>query len=341
MNPEIGKVIKKLRNDKGIKQEELAEYVGISFQAVSKWENGVTMPDISLLPKLAIFFGVTIDDLFSIADTDHYERIDHMLNHEHTISDENYIYTKRFLDARLKENENDAEALKRYGRLFLHRINRENLAAGRYLERAINAAPFDDDIRQTIYELGVVRGTDERFVRFLEEFSTKYPTQLEAKKKLIELYIDKRYFAKAHGLVADLLKTGENLKYNLYEGDLALAEGDKDKACAIWLDTAKKQESMDASRINVYWDIGNRFEKICDYEKAEHYYLKQFNSQVKPRHLDGIYHLAFMFNNLGKYRQAIEMWELILEVLKDDWDITEGAQADWPRSEIAQLTAKL
>lgn len=60
----IGKQIASLRKEKGVKQEELAKYVGVSTQAVSKWENG-GVPDIELLPKIADFFAVSIDSLFS------------------------------------------------------------------------------------------------------------------------------------------------------------------------------------------------------------------------------------------------------------------------------------
>lgn len=59
----IGKQIAFMRKEKGIKQEELAKYVGVSTQAVSKWENG-GVPDTELLPKIADFFSVTIDSLF-------------------------------------------------------------------------------------------------------------------------------------------------------------------------------------------------------------------------------------------------------------------------------------
>ena len=59
----IGKQIAMLRKEKGVKQEEVASYVGVSAQAVSKWENG-GVPDVELLPKIADFFSVTIDSLF-------------------------------------------------------------------------------------------------------------------------------------------------------------------------------------------------------------------------------------------------------------------------------------
>lgn len=62
---EIGAVIAKLRKSKGVTQEELANYVGVSAQAVSKWENG-GVPDTELLPKIADYFKVTIDRLFGI-----------------------------------------------------------------------------------------------------------------------------------------------------------------------------------------------------------------------------------------------------------------------------------
>ena len=70
MNLELGNIIKRLRTEKSVTQDELAEYLGISYQAVSKWENGNTLPDITLLPKLASFFGIKIDELFSIDHED-------------------------------------------------------------------------------------------------------------------------------------------------------------------------------------------------------------------------------------------------------------------------------
>ena len=61
----IGENIRALRREKGVTQEQLAESIGISFQAVSKWENGITLPDITLVPVLAAYFGVSTDRLLS------------------------------------------------------------------------------------------------------------------------------------------------------------------------------------------------------------------------------------------------------------------------------------
>lgn len=59
----IGAKIRMLRKSKRVTQEELAEYLHISSQAVSKWETGASCPDIDFLPKLAIFFGTSLDNL--------------------------------------------------------------------------------------------------------------------------------------------------------------------------------------------------------------------------------------------------------------------------------------
>ena len=60
---EIGRKISEFRKDSNMTQMELAERLNISFQAVSNWERGNSMPDISKLPELAELFGISIDEL--------------------------------------------------------------------------------------------------------------------------------------------------------------------------------------------------------------------------------------------------------------------------------------
>ncbi len=61
----LGHNIRYLRQQQALTQEQVASRLGVSYQAVSKWETNVNTPDITLLPALAELFGVTIDALFS------------------------------------------------------------------------------------------------------------------------------------------------------------------------------------------------------------------------------------------------------------------------------------
>ena len=65
MNETIGNRIAKFRKAKGMTQEELAGELGVSSQAVSKWENDASCPDISLLPQLCRVLGITADELLT------------------------------------------------------------------------------------------------------------------------------------------------------------------------------------------------------------------------------------------------------------------------------------
>lgn len=63
MKKTLGQKISELRRERGMTQENLAEKMGVSPQAVSKWENDISCPDINLISKLADVFGVSADTL--------------------------------------------------------------------------------------------------------------------------------------------------------------------------------------------------------------------------------------------------------------------------------------
>lgn len=64
MEIKISDVIKNKRRESGLSQEDLAEAFGITVQAVSKWETGLSYPDILMLPKIAEYFKICLDELF-------------------------------------------------------------------------------------------------------------------------------------------------------------------------------------------------------------------------------------------------------------------------------------
>ena len=70
MSETMGQIIRRLRKERNLTQEELAQQLNVTFQAISRWENGTGMPDISQIVPLARVFGVSTDVLFGIDNID-------------------------------------------------------------------------------------------------------------------------------------------------------------------------------------------------------------------------------------------------------------------------------
>ncbi|WP_455544311.1 helix-turn-helix domain-containing protein [Intestinibacter sp.] len=93
----IGKNITKFRRSKGITQDELANYIGVSKSSVSKWENNITYPDILLLPQLATLFNISLDELMGYEPQltkEDIQKIYYELAQEFTEKDPNEVLIK-------------------------------------------------------------------------------------------------------------------------------------------------------------------------------------------------------------------------------------------------------
>ena len=78
MQLELGKRIRELRRRDGRTQEDLAEAIGVTSQAVSRWEANGGYPDMEMIPSIANYFGITIDELFGY-ENDRDSKIDAIL----------------------------------------------------------------------------------------------------------------------------------------------------------------------------------------------------------------------------------------------------------------------
>lgn len=335
MNMDIGSAIKKLRLDRKITQEEVARYLDISYQAVSKWETGVSLPDIALLPKLASFFGVRIDDLFSVSHEDELERVDHILSYEQ-LTEQSYLYAKRALDASLLDNADDVHALKSYARLHLEKSNNDLLEAGRMLEKAMELSPLDEEIYGLYRQArggGVYKAhsDDDWFIRVCEPYAKRFPQNTKLIVMLVEAMIRMRYFDKAEDHIR-MMQLDSNDEYlrQIYLGDLELARGNLDHAKAIW-NTISEENSM------AQYEAGERFNRINEYEQAIKCFWNAFHTAAPPRYLDAVFSLAFLYTKLGRNAEAIEAWQLIINTLASDHNEHDSNTVDWAHREIRKL----
>ncbi len=109
----FGTTIKKLRRNRDMTQEELAEVLSISPQAVSRWETDAAMPDISLLPSLCNFFRVTSDFLLGIDVANRQEQIDKIIAEAEKLSFRGYLSEAReILNNGLKKYPDDYKILR-------------------------------------------------------------------------------------------------------------------------------------------------------------------------------------------------------------------------------------
>ena len=108
----LGENIKKKRTEQGITQEQLAEALEVSPQAVSRWENEASFPDITLLPIIAGYFDVTVDELLGVDIERKEEEIQKILDEVQKLEHLGKSYeTSCLLREKVKEYPNSAELL--------------------------------------------------------------------------------------------------------------------------------------------------------------------------------------------------------------------------------------
>ncbi len=143
MEHKIGEQIARLRKEQEITQTTLAGYLKVSPQAVSRWENGVSVPDICLLPQIAAFFNVSIDELFGVSD---YEKILFLVKkYSSDRNDLNYREAMRYLNMELKEDDGNLKLLALKLHMLLQRSREYHTEALKLCETLIPMAKGEDD----------------------------------------------------------------------------------------------------------------------------------------------------------------------------------------------------
>lgn len=110
--------IKRLRREKGLTQETLAEFLGVTFQSISNWERGESYPDITMLPEIAVFFKVSVDELLGISRAENEAEILKELEEYDNLTDTDL---KQEMILKLKKKfPNDFRILLRYMTCLVH-----------------------------------------------------------------------------------------------------------------------------------------------------------------------------------------------------------------------------
>lgn len=114
----LGENLKRLRLQSGLTQEALAELLGVSFQSVSRWERGESYPDITMLPNIALFFNITVDELLGVGTENDEKKINSYLSLYDTMKLKDISLTYNEYKAAAKEFPFDFRILVRYMELI-------------------------------------------------------------------------------------------------------------------------------------------------------------------------------------------------------------------------------
>ena len=335
----IGDRIKELRRGLSMSQGQLAEKLEITNQAVSKWENNFSQPDINLLPDLASVFGVSIDDLFEYTDEKFYEKIENMIDIQYEMTNHDFTKAEAFLLEKLKKNPNDYRANSKLGDLYLCYIENLRFKALDYGKKALDLKPNTKDDINTINRasLGAIYDWNVRNNHDLIDY---YKRTLRARPENTRLYLY---------LLDNLIKDGR-----LEEARSYLEEAKKKKPDPIYACYSLAIREREEGFVSVYEDylelsknheddwrilfsIANVFSQNGSYDQAIDLWEKAFDAQEKPRYTDYYESIAQCYILMGKKEEAAKSYEKELDLLRDEWDISYGYFVDELKEKIEKL----
>ncbi len=238
----IGLNIKKLRDEHGMTQSQLAERLNVSFQAVSKWECGTTVPDVSIIPEIAGLFGVTIDFLFRESSVNYKNKALELLtlyendmDNTEAFEKANSAYLKLF-----DRGDFDSEDLFYFARLNELRMDYYRLKALRYYEISIEKKNSRSDSayykaqRQYIAFLAKT-GKADTAVSFAQKEYENDPDNVYTSASLVFAYHSGKMNEKAKATAEKaLLRFPGNALLLTFAGDIEKALGNGKKATEYW-----------------------------------------------------------------------------------------------------------
>ena len=283
MEHNFSRNLKTLRAEKGLTQEQVAERLNVSSQAVSRWECGTGTPDIMLLPEIARMYCVTIDDLYK-EKTEGYENFAQRLAalYEHTRKPEDFLIAEQEFRGMMEKGTCSPEDIRIYGILHQYMMNYCKDAAIRLFDKVLREAKKEDEVyaRTKSQKIAMMAG-----IGCGKEMIDE---QLEVIERGSRNPMDY-----GHLLLA-CLETGKyELAYEWLEKSIALFPED-------WM-------------LLVYG--GAICEQLGKIEEAFAYWNKAL--KVEEGYVDPLYAKAECHEKLGEKEKARECWEEIVKRLAD------------------------
>ena len=340
---ELGNQIKALRVQRGVTQETLAAALGVSPQAVSKWENQAAAPDIQLLPAISAYFGVTIDELFALSDETRMERIQNMLWDERDLDPVVAAREAAFLLEKGRSERSNGRVYELLADMENHIARSHRRKAAGYAKEALAREPTCKGAHSELMEASGVRCPDwyaashHRIIDWYMDFVEKHPDLRPGYMWLMDALMEDRRFAEAEAYCDKMARIEDSFRTPLYRGLIAWQEGERERAMDIWA-----QMCRDFPDDWLTWaSMGDVMARAGRYAEAVDYYEKCKQFQVKPKYVDPQQAVAQLKELMGDISGAIAALEEELAVLAEDWDTTSGETADAVRREIERLKKKL
>ncbi len=338
----LGTKIKTLRLSASMTQEQLANRLGVSPQAVSKWESGTNMPDIQMLPELSVIFGVTIDALFDMADENRMERIRNMIDGVRFVGDEDFKSAEGYLKDCTAKADLEGEATLLLAELYNKRANEYHELASPLARKALELLPGRKSAHNAVFDAegGAYQDWNginhHSLINFYKKVTMEHPEDIRNYFWLLDLLIADGRTVEARDYAERMKAVEHSYHYEMYMGKICKEECDLPEALSWW----KKMTEHSPEKWIVWAEYGSNMAKLGRYDEAVEAYKKAMPMRPKPRFNDCEEAVAHIYEIQGKYDQAIEMYRQMLRVIMEDW-CTEGEWVDSVYREIHRLEEAL
>ncbi len=335
----IGYKIKELRLGRSLTQEQLANFLSVSTQCISKWENNVTMPDIHMLPEISTFFGVTIDELFDLTDDAYISRIEAMVENKKLIEPEEFYQAEKFLLKKERENVNNARYPMLLADLYNHMADGYRYMTEIKAKRAIELEPekkYNHSLLRMAQQGSQMDWNFEnrsKRIDYYKKFVKANPSIERGYVCLIDELIVANRFNEAENVIETMDKNISTLRPTFYKGYLSWVRNNREQAEKYW---AEMLEKFSGDWLG-YALLGDCMANYCEYDRAIQYYEKSLELQEVPRYTDSQMSIAMLYEIIGNNEKAVEAWRKVIDILKEEHKITEGKYIDEVEAEIVRL----